>query len=218
MSKIALSKPTLFLLYGFPGSGKTYFARQMCETVQAVHLQSDRIRYELFEAPRYDRQEDEVIMHLMTYMAEEFLNVGVSVVFDMNVMRLSQRRILREMARKAHATHLLIWFQMDAENAFLRLSRRDRRKSDDRYSRPLDRTTFDEQISAMQNPENEDYIVLSGKHAFNSQRSAIIRKLHDLKLLDLANTQAGLVMPGMVNLVPTQAGRVDQARRNIVIR
>jgi predicted kinase len=219
MSKIVLSKPTLFLLYGFPGAGKTYFARQLCETIQAAHLHSDRVRYELFESPRYDRQEDEVVIQLMSYMAEEFLNMDVSVVFDMNAMRISQRRLLREIARKSHAVHMLIWFQIDAENAYLRLSHRDRRRSDDRYARPLDRSMFDEQIAAMQNPENEDYVVLSGKHAFNSQRSAVLRKLQDLKLLDFSSAQSGMIKPGLVNLIPNpQAGRVDQARRNITIR
>jgi predicted kinase len=219
MSKIVLSKPTLFMMYGFPGSGKTHFARQMRESVNTVHLQGDRIRYELFEEPRYDKQENEVVMQLIYYMAEEFLNAGVSVIFDVNAMRVSQRRILRELARKSHAATLLLWFQVDADYAFLRLSRRDRRKSDDKYARPLERALFNEQIEAMQNPENEDYIVLSGKHTFNSQRSTVIRKLQELKLIDTFNTQAGVVKPGLVNLIPSpQAGRVDAARRNISIR
>jgi predicted kinase len=219
MSKIALNKPTLFLMYGFPGSGKTHFARQMCEVIQAVHVQGDRIRNELFEAPRYDKQENEVVMHLMYYMAEEFLSANVSVVFDINAMRLSQRRILRDLARKAHAAHMLLWFQIDAEYAYSRLSHRDRRKSDDKYARPLERSTFEEQIAAMQNPDNEDYVVLSGKHAFNSQRSSVIRKLQELKLIDTSSTQASVVKPGLVNLIPNpQAGRVDPARRNITIR
>lgn len=218
-SKITLSKPTLFLLYGFPGSGKTNFARQLCDSVEAAHIHGDRIRYELFESPRYDKQEDDVVLHLMQYMAEEFLHAGISVVFDINAARLSQRRMLRDLARKVKSTSILLWFQIDPEYAYQRLNQRDRRTSDDRYAQPLSRAAFEQQIAYMQNPSNEDYVVLSGKHTFNSQRSAVVKKLHDMKLITSETAQNNIVKPGLVNLVPTRAaGRVDESRRNIIIR
>ncbi|HET7320537.1 MAG TPA: AAA family ATPase, partial [Candidatus Saccharimonadales bacterium] len=77
MAKVVPTKPLLLLLYGFPGAGKTYFARQFCEHVQAAHIQADRIRSELFERPRYDKEENQVIAQLMDYMAGEFLNAGI---------------------------------------------------------------------------------------------------------------------------------------------
>src|SRR4051812_39359450 len=111
MSKVSPTKPLLILLYGFPGAGKTFFARQLTEQLQAAHVHGDRIRGELFETPRYDKEENEVITQLMDYMTGEFLNAGLSVVYDVNAMRVSQRRTLRELARKCHAEPLLVWFQ-----------------------------------------------------------------------------------------------------------
>src|SRR5438105_1212251 len=99
MSKILLTKPVLICLYGFPGSGKSYVARNLAETIQLAHVGADRIRSELFEQPRYDNQENSVIAHLMNYMTEEFLSAGVSVVYDTNALRSAQRRKLRELAR-----------------------------------------------------------------------------------------------------------------------
>lgn len=218
MSKIVLSKPTLIMLYGFPGAGKTHFARQLCEVVQAAHVQGDRIRHELFDQPRFDKQEGEIINHLMEYMAGEFLNAGISVVFDINAMRLTQRRNLRDMARKVHGSHILIWLQIDTDSAFRRVTGRDRRKSDDKYAMPLDQTAFDNQISYMQNPQNEDYIVISGKHTFSTQRNAVMKKLYDQGLVS-TDGAAQIIKPGLVNLVPSPlGGRVDTSRRNIVIR
>lgn len=220
MNKFTLTRPTLILLYGYPGAGKTYFARQLCETINAAHVQGDRIRSELFETPRFDRQENEVITHLMEYMSEEFLNAGISVVFDTNAMRFSERRMLRDMARKAKAQPLLVWLQIDIESAFSRTRKRDRRKADDKYAMPLDRTTFEQFAGYMQNPNHaEDYVVISGKHTFSTQKAAIMKKFYDMGLLDASTVNEKKVKPGMVNLIPNPiAGRVDRTRRNIVIR
>lgn len=219
MGKLQLVRPTLFLLYGFPGSGKTYFARQLCDELQAAHVQSDRIRSELFEEPHFDKQENQVVTELMQYMTEEFLGAGVSVVFDVNAMRVAQRRALRDMARKAKAESMLIWFQIDAETAYVRNAKRDRRKTDDKYSPGLNREQFDKLASGMQNPVNtEKYIVVSGKHTYQTQRSAVIRKLYEAGLLQAEQAQAGMAKPNLVNLVPSPlAGRVDPSRRNIRI-
>src|SRR3712207_137823 len=118
MAKIQPVKPFLLLFYGFPGAGKTYFARQFCESVQAAHLQSDRIRGELFSEPRYDKQENGIVSQLMDYMTEEFLAAGLSVAYDVNAMRSRQRRALYDMAYRHRAQPLLVWFQMDPDTAF----------------------------------------------------------------------------------------------------
>lgn len=220
MAKITPAKPFLLMLYGFPGAGKTYFARQLSEKVQVAHLQADRIRAELFETPRYDKQENEVVLQLMNYMAGEFLSAGMSVVYDVNALRASQRRALRDLARKAHAQPLLIWFQVDPETAFARGQKRDRRRIDDRYAAQMDQGTFDSIASHMQNPTNaEDYAVVSGKHVFTTQYGAVARKMRELGLIALDDTGAHLPKPNLVNLVPNPAaGRVDMTRRNIIIR
>ncbi|HUP26477.1 MAG TPA: ATP-binding protein [Candidatus Limnocylindrales bacterium] len=220
MAKLKLTQPTLFLLYGFPGAGKTYFARQLCEELQAAHVQGDRIRGELFDTPRYDRQENEIVHHLMAYMAEEFLQAGISVVYDVNAMRAAHRRHLREMTRRMKAKPVLVWFQVDTETAFSRVVKRDRRKADDKYAAPMDRTTFESLVSGMQNPDmTEDYVVVSGKRTFHTQRSAILKKLYDLRLLHAEQSTTGIGKPALVNLVPNPLpGRVDPSRRNITIR
>lgn len=215
----------MILLYGFPGSGKTYFARQLCEHLQAAHVQGDRIRSELFEQPRYDKEENAVISQLMDYMTEEFLSAGLSVVYDANAMRYTQRHALRDMARRHKAQPLLVWLQIDPESAFIRASKRDRRKIDDKYAAPIDQQTFESLASGMQNPRNvEDYMVISGKHVFTTQFSSAVKRLHELGMIPSDQMASKVVKPGLVNLVPKvggnnpMAGRVDMSRRNIVIR
>lgn len=221
MAKIIPTRPFLLLLYGFPGAGKTYFARQFCENVQAAHVQGDRIRSELFEEPRHDQQENDVVSQLMDYMSEEFLAAGLSVVYDANAMRAGQRHTLRNMARKHHAQPLLVWFQMDADSAYARNAKRDRRRADDKYAAQWDRQTFEKIVGYMQNPmPSEDYVVISGKHLFSTQQSAVVGKLRELKVLSSDAASSHTIKPELVNLVPQQhrPGRVDITRRNISIR
>lgn len=210
----------LILLYGYPGSGKTFFSRQLSENIQAAHIQGDRIRYELFSEPQYDKEENDVVSHLMDYMTEQFLGAGISVIYDVNSMRLAQRRIIRDTARKAHAEPFLVWLQIDLESAFTRVASRDRRHPDDKFSMTLDRTTFDNLVSHMQNPgRDEDYVVISGKHVFKTQLSSIVKKMREMGLISTGEANDHLVKPGLVNLVPKQiGGRVDFSRRNIIIR
>lgn len=219
MSKIVLTKPVVIMLYGFPGAGKTYFATELSKALSAAHVQGDRIRYELFESPKYDKQENEVVTHLMEYMTEEFLQAGVSVVFDTNAHRLVQRRTIRDIARKTKTTPLMIWLQIDHDSAFARISKRDRRKNNDKYAQPYTRESFDKFIGTMQNPKHEDYMVISGKHTFHTQLGAVMKKLYEMGIVTAENYSSNVAKPELVNLIPNSAaGRVDMSRRNIVIR
>lgn len=218
MTKVILPKPVLVCLFGFPGSGKSYVARNLADTIQMAHVSADRIRNELFEEPRFDRQENAIVSHLMRYMTEEFLSAGVSVVYDTNALRAAQRRDLRELARKHKAEYLLVWLQIDQDSAFARTQNRDRRTSDDRYAEPQTEETFQRQLSGMQNPEGEDYIVISGKHTFTTQKTAIINRLYQMGLISSDAVQHNVAKPELINLVPNpRAGRVDMSRRNINI-
>ena len=219
MAKILPHKPFLLILYGYPGSGKTYFSRQFAEEVQTANLQSDRVRSELFEKPRYDQQENNVIAQLMDYMTEEFLSAGLSVIYDTNAMRNVQRKALREIAKKHNAIPILVWFQVDVESAFARNVKRDKRRADDRHAAAWDRTTFDSIISYMQNPDyHEDPVVASGKHHYQTQRNTVMSKMRDKGVLQVQDYVSNLAKPGMVNLVPTNTDHIDSSRRNISIR
>src|ERR1035438_8089419 len=81
MNKQILTKPVLIILYGFPGSGKTFFARQFSEEIKAANINGDQLRYEFFENPNYTKDEDDMVDHLSLFMVSQFLQTGVSVIY-----------------------------------------------------------------------------------------------------------------------------------------
>lgn len=216
-AKVKTTKPIMVLLYGFPGAGKTHFARNLADHLECAVVHSDRIRHELFEEPRFDEQENEIVTHLMGYMSEEFLNAGVNVVYDTNAMRRAQRLELRELARKKQAKTVLVWFQVDPDTSFARLNSRDRRTSDDKFATNYTQSEFRAYASHMQAPQpTEDYVVVSGKHTFSSQKNALFKKLMEMGYIDTQSAHNKVAKPGLVNLIPK--GRIDMSRRNINIR
>ena len=218
MAEVSLKRPVVIYFYGFPGAGKSYIAKNLEQLIPSALISDDKIRYELFEVPQFGEQENQIVNYVMDYMAEQFLRAGVSVIYDVNALRTSQRRGLKSMASEHKAEHLLIWIQIDPESAFARTQSRDRRRGEDKYATEETRQSFEGQLSQMQNPKNEDYLVISGKHSFITQKSAVLNRLYQMGLIETGAVQSNIAKPGLINLVPTQsAGRVDLSRRNINI-
>lgn len=218
MNKILPSKPFLMLFYGYPGSGKTYFANNFCSSVQAAHLESDKVRAELFEKPRFDKQENMIVNQIMTYMTEEFLSSGLGVVYDVNAMRAGQRKMLKSIANKYKVPVIIVWVQLDEDSSFERSKNRDRRKADDKYAIIWDKNIYNKIISSMQKPmHNENPVVISGKHLYQTQKSVVFKALKDNGVIIESEANKNIAKPGMVNLINSSFNRVDYTRRNISI-
>jgi predicted kinase len=217
-SKIVPLKPFILFMYGFPGAGKTAFARQLAEELNMAHLQQDRLAQELYGDVK--GAADKLTMDAMHFMAREFLRAGVAVIFDSNIPRIAQRKALRETAKQAKVIPVMIWLQIDPETAFMRGQKRDRRKSDDHFAQPYTTESYEAFLNKMQNPQDEDYIVISGKHTFQTQRSAVYRRFYELGILNPAQLSQNIAKPELVNLVPQTnlGGRPEIMRRNINIR
>lgn len=216
-SKLSPSKPFILIFYGYPGSGKTTFARQLSEEIDMAHVQADRITAELLGGAAGSQEQERKVAE---YMTHEFLRAGVSVLYDGATARVAQRRMIREIARLTKAVPITIWLQIDPETAFIRTQNRDRRRAEDRYAREYSVESFQAALERQQNPgREEDYIVVSGKHTFNTQRSAIMKKLSQSNLLALSQQNSKIVKPELTNIVPKNVlDNRGVVRRNISIR
>ena len=90
-----MTRPTLILLVGIPGSGKTTYAEKYInENPGTVHLSSDKIRKELWgnEATQGDNNE---VFSLMQSRTINALNFGNNVVYDAtNITRKDRSYII----------------------------------------------------------------------------------------------------------------------------
>ena len=105
-----MNRPTLILLCGIPGSGKTTYAEKYIkEHHNTVHISSDKIRAELWgdEATQGDANE---VFSLMQSRAIDALNNGQSVVYDAtNVTRKDRSYIISLCPKFAKIECHIIW-------------------------------------------------------------------------------------------------------------
>lgn len=201
------------MMLGLPGSGKSYTSAHIADLLGMALVSEDKIRESLFEEPSYSKDEEAVVMQMMIMMMEEYLNLGLPVMFDAGLNKAVERKNLREISRKHKADTLLIWLQVDQETARLRTKVNKKQNA-------VNDKIFDITLETFQAPQNEDYVVVSGKHTFESQKQMIIRKLREMSLITDDTLKPHVPMPGMMNLAAqakNHAGRVDYSRRNISI-
>ena len=199
MSQLQLTPPLLIVTMGYPGAGKTFFARQFAETYKIPHVSEERIRFELFEKPQFNDDEQDIITRILNYNLEQLMLTKVPIVCDGLFSRQKSRKALFDIAKRYGYRTLTVWVQTDASTVKHRAMRRDKRSLDNQYSFALDLADFERLCAQLQRPsEKEPSIVLSGKNAFKGQSLAVLKKITEMYANGL-NTQ--------VNNLNSAAGR-----------
>ncbi len=124
ISNIQNADPILFTLMGFPGTGKTHFAERFSKDIQAFHLNSDRVRSEIFDRPSYSLEEHRIVFRMMDYLTEELLQLGNHVVYDANRTLRQYRNKTAKIAQKLDAEYVLLHFDAPVNLALERIKTR----------------------------------------------------------------------------------------------
>ncbi|MBE0493199.1 MAG: AAA family ATPase [Thiomicrospira sp.] len=131
------ASPTLFIMQGISGSGKSYYAEQIHQQVGALVISSDRERKRLYGIQNTTRVSDaeksalySPHMNQATYQAlyqacQSALQSGLSVVADATFLQAKHRERFIEMAESAQRPYLIISLEPDADLAEQRIAERE---------------------------------------------------------------------------------------------
>ncbi|HTH72170.1 MAG TPA: AAA family ATPase [Candidatus Pristimantibacillus sp.] len=171
-----MNQPTLFMMFGYPGAGKTSTANVIEKLTGAEHLSSDEIRLELFPQPTYTQEEHDAVYDELNRRAEALLKEGKSVVYDANLNRYKHRLEKYEMCERTGAKAVLIWVQTPKDLARERAVMRGHH-----HLVPKDETfesMFDRVTNVIEEPrEDEPLYTLSGDPLEESAVSELLGRL-----------------------------------------
>jgi predicted kinase len=156
-----MKKPALYLMMGYPGSGKTTVAKIVSEATGAVHLWSDIERHLMFGHPTHSEKESVKLYDELNRRTEKLLGDGKSVVFDTSFNFRSDRYKLKEIADRQGAVTVVLWVTMPLGEAKRRSVGAGRRRNG--YHTRMTEEHFDELVSKLEPPaEDENVIKING--------------------------------------------------------
>jgi predicted kinase len=157
-----MNSPVLFLMLGYPGSGKTTASRFIHKLTGAEHLWADKIRNELYPHPTHSHHENLELYEYLNQITDGLLAGGKSVIFDTGFNFYKDREHLRHIANKHNVPVLLIWVRTDKELAKKRATHEDHSaRNTYPHVMPVDR--FERISGDFEEPKSdEEYVALDG--------------------------------------------------------
>lgn len=102
------TRPFLVILSGLPGTGKSYFARELARHLPFLVLESDRLRKALVAAPKYTPGESSRLFAACHRLTEEYLAEGQRVLFDATNLMEAHRQPLYHLADRMGVPLLVV--------------------------------------------------------------------------------------------------------------
>lgn len=175
-----MAKPTLYLMLGYPGSGKTTTSKYIHELTGSVHLWADHIRRERYGTPTYNHGENLDLYAHMNQMTAELLAAKNDVIFDTNFNFYKDRQHLRQIARDHNANVRLIWVTTPEHIARQRATD-GAHKTHTRILGDMDHDTFERLSSELEPPhDDEPYITLDGSTVTKETVKALLNQATNL--------------------------------------
>jgi predicted kinase len=100
--------PTLIMLVGPPGSGKSFLGRLLVERLGAKMVQTDALRKAMFKHPQYTGREHAAVYAAAHRQIERHLRRGETLVFDATNLAERKRKIVYRLADQAGADLVIV--------------------------------------------------------------------------------------------------------------
>ena len=154
------SKPRALLVFGAPCSGKTTFGERFSRKFDLTYFNLDELRLQ----HRLTRKNILLIIELLARTKKD-------LVFEGGIGTEKERAEIRNILRAAGYEPTLIWIQTDLATIRLRMKMRYRSVS-------AAREAYDKAVADLEAPTDiEKPLILSGKHAFDTQTRHVLAGL-----------------------------------------
>jgi predicted kinase len=125
------AQPSLIVVSGLPGTGKTYFSHRLAERLPCLVLESDALRKQLFPVPAYSAEESAYLFRVIHELIAGFLARGINIVLDATNLTERYRERLYNIAGQHNARLILVRIEAPPETVRQRLRGRVRQKTKD---------------------------------------------------------------------------------------
>ena len=116
--------PTLIVVSGLPGTGKSYFSSRLAKRLDFLVLESDALRKVLFSSPGYSRQESSRLFQACHLLLLKLLAKGIPIVLDATNLSEWHRERLYSIADRLDAKLVLVRVEAPPEVVRERLKAR----------------------------------------------------------------------------------------------
>lgn len=151
-------KPTVYLLCGLPGSGKTTYAKKL-EARGITHLSSDYTVYERYGRYGIDYPEDkfreleEIVRQDLERKLVRQIEEGKSAILDYGLWKKASRDYYKNLIEKHGGQWKLIHFNADPDVLLERVKDRNLQRAD--YAIPITEEMLKNFIHEFEEPINE---------------------------------------------------------------
>lgn len=114
---MSMAQPTLHLLMGLPGAGKTTLAKTIQKITKAARLSSDDYRILIYPEPTFSQKEHDNLYGLLDHSVGHLLEADHDVIYDANLNRRVHRDEKYALAEKYGAKVKLWWVKTPQELA-----------------------------------------------------------------------------------------------------
>lgn len=122
--QVSAGRPTLVMLMGLPGVGKSHCARLLAARLGAAHVATDHLRSRLFIAASYGDLENAAVFGIAEALVDELLADMHAVVLDATNLVARNRAPAEAVARLRHAPVFHVLVTADDADARARLAAR----------------------------------------------------------------------------------------------
>lgn len=141
----------IVIVFGLPGSGKSYFASRLADRIHSGYVNSDRVRKELFEKREYTDQEKKVVYREMLKEMNRAVEQKHDLVLDATFHKKETRDLF---IKEAEGKETVFFIEVQADEAVIK----ERLKK----ARPYSEADYDvyRMISQKNEPLSEPHLIL----------------------------------------------------------